>query len=129
MPIRGFVSSLGFTLQVMKSCVIALAVSPGGTTAANATNDPAAHPPRVECPNPEWPPLVRQAHLAGTTGVRVDVGSDGSVSSAVVARRSGDTPVHALADEAVKRSIEQCRFPEAKGTSSRKGVIPVNWAS
>lgn len=89
----------------------------------------AAQTPEVQCPEPALPPPVTQAHLSGTTQVEVEVDAMGVVTKAAVAKRSGDTPAHALADEAVLASIKQCRFPATPAGSGRTGVVPVDWKS
>jgi TonB family protein len=89
--------------------------------------DAAAQTPEVQCPQPALPPAVTQAHLSGTTQVEIEVDAMGAVAKAAVAKPSGNTPAHALADEAVVAAVRQCRFPVVPGDGPRTGVMPVEW--
>jgi TonB family protein len=79
------------------------------------------------CPIPVFPRAALRAGAAGVTRIAMTVASDGAVTNVHVRQSSGETPAHALLDEAVVRAMKACKFAPAPGLLPTTAIQEFEW--
>ncbi len=79
----------------------------GGLMTAPAESMALLSPDGAAC-QPAYPPAALNARVEGRTGMKVFVGTDGSIASVEVVRRAGDTPEHKLLDRTIAHALLGC---------------------
>ena len=84
-------------------------------------------PETAVCPRPDYPLAARRSDATGTTRVSYRIQPSGAVSDAWVTRKSGETPAHAVLDEAALTAVGVCRFAEANGYAPVRASQDCEW--
>ncbi len=96
-----------------------VAVAPGPPASCTTENQPATI---VQAAAVDYPEIAKLEHLTGKSIIAVDLGSDGSLLSAYVARSSGNTILDQAAIRTVKKMVYSPETRDCKPTSGSYGV-------
>lgn len=112
------------------AAVVGVAVWIASATMAQHSNRVLAHafPSRLlaspeTCTTPEWPGEARRYEVEGMTVLHFQIGEDGSVEGARVAKTSS----WKLLDEAALQSLVKCRFRSGMAEAERGKTFPVQF--
>jgi TonB family protein len=75
------------------------------------------------CTTPEWPKEARRYEIEGMTALHFQIGEDGSIEGATVARTSS----WKLLDEAALQSLVKCKFKPGMSAAERAKTFPVQF--
>lgn len=75
------------------------------------------------CTTPEWPKEARRYEVEGITVLHFQIGEDGSIQGAKVARTSS----WKLLDDAALQSLVKCRFKPGMAEAEREKIFPVQF--